>query len=77
MAISFGPSIVSIGCALAAGYFTYRTANAKPPADTLTLAVSILKSRDASPEMRSWAAGALGIQTDLPLTVGSIKPAQQ
>jgi hypothetical protein len=74
-ALIYGPSIVSIGCALVAGYFTYRTINTKPPADTLTLAVSILKSSDTSPEMRSWAAHALGIQTDLPITVGSIKSA--
>lgn len=75
-AITFGPSIISIVCALTAGYFTYRTMNARPTADTLTLAVSILKSPDTSPEMRSWAAEALGIQTDLPITVGSIKPAR-
>jgi hypothetical protein len=33
-----------------------------------TLAVSILKSGDASPEMRDWATSALGIQTDIPLS---------
>jgi hypothetical protein len=75
-AITFGPSIVSIGCAVAAGYFTYTVANIKPPADISTLAVSILKSGDAPPEMRTWAAGALGIQTVSPMIVGSIKPAQ-
>ncbi|TAN14560.1 MAG: hypothetical protein EPN45_03720 [Rhizobiaceae bacterium] len=72
-AITYGPSIISIGCAVAAGYFTYRAANVKPPANTMALAVSILKSPDTSPEMRAWATDALGIQTDLPVTTGSIK----
>jgi hypothetical protein len=73
-AITYGPSIASIGCALAAGYFSYRAANAKPPTDTMALAISILKSPDTPSEMRAWAANALGIQTDLPVTTGSIKP---
>lgn len=75
-AVAFGPSIISVGCAFAAGYFAYAAANVKPPADVSTLAVSILKSGDAPSEMRMWAVGALGIPTDIPMTVGSIKPAR-
>ena len=75
-AIAYGPSIISIGCAFAAGYFAYAAANIKPPADISTLAVSILKSGNAPPEMRMWATDALGIPTDIPVTVGSIKPVQ-
>lgn len=50
------------------GYLTYVVANKPAPADMSTLAVSILKSGDASPEMRDWATSALGIQTDIPLS---------
>lgn len=64
-AIRFAPPAISIGCAILAGYFMYRGANQKPPADVAALAVSILRSDDASPEMRDWAAEALGIQTDI------------
>lgn len=64
-AIQFAPPAISIGCAILAGYFTYRGANQKPPADVAALAVSILRSGDASPEMRDWATEALGIQTDI------------
>jgi hypothetical protein len=64
-AIQFVPPAVSIGCAVLAGYFTYRGADQKPPADVAALAMSILKSGDASPEMKDWAAEALGIQTDI------------
>ncbi|ESW68337.1 hypothetical protein NKI32_17470 [Mesorhizobium sp. M0761] len=42
-----------------AGYFTYVTSHNKPPADMAALAVSIMKSGDASPELRDWAAGVL------------------
>lgn len=48
-----------------AGYFTYVTSHNKPPADVAALAVSIMKSGDASPELRDWAADVLGIQTDI------------
>lgn len=54
----------------------YVTAATKPPANISTLAISILKSQDASPEMRDWAVGALGIQADIPMTVGSVRPIQ-
>ena len=61
--------LASIGGATAAGYFSYVIANTKPNADTTKLAVSILKSGDASPEMRVWATEVLGIPTDrLPVT---------
>ena len=56
-----------------AGYFTYMTANKKPPADMATLAVSIIKSDNASPEMRDWAADVLGIQTDIRMPAKSIQ----
>lgn len=59
--------IVSIGCAMVVGYFTFMTANQKPPEDMASLAISILKSSDASPEMRSWATGVLRIQTGIPM----------
>jgi hypothetical protein len=68
------PPVISIACAMLAGYFAYVATNAKPPADISRLAVSILKSGDASPEMRSWATDALGIPTNVPMTVGSIRP---
>ncbi|TIS55814.1 hypothetical protein [Mesorhizobium sp.] len=71
--ILFVPPIISIGCAITVGYFTYMIANKKPPADIATLAVSILKSGDASPEMRDWAADALGIQTDIRMPAKSIQ----
>lgn len=69
----FAPPIVSLGCAIVVGYITYVTSNKEPPADISTLAISILKSDDASPEMRAWATGALGIRTDMPMSVGSIR----
>ncbi|MET2832118.1 hypothetical protein [Mesorhizobium shangrilense] len=69
----FVPPIISIGCAMAVGYFAYAVSNQKPPADIAALAVSILKSSDASPEMRDWAADALGIQTDIPMPAKSIR----
>ena len=72
-AIQFAPPIISIGCAIVVGYFTYMVANQKPPADMAALAVSILKSGDASPEMRVWAADALGIQTDIRMPAKSIQ----
>jgi hypothetical protein len=71
------PPVISIGCAMLAGYFAYVATNAKPPADISRLAVSILKSGDASPEMRDWATDALGISTGIPMTVRSIKPTSQ
>ena len=61
----FASPIVAMGCALVAGYFSYTIFNTKPPPDMSTLAISILKSGDASPEMRDWATSALGIQTDI------------
>jgi hypothetical protein len=73
-AIRFGPPTISIGCAILAGYFTYRGANQNPPADVAGLAVSILRSGDASPEMRDWAAEALGIQTDIRMPAKLIQP---
>jgi hypothetical protein len=72
-AIQFAPPIISIGCAIVVGYFTYMVANQKPPADMAALAVLILKSGDASPEMRDWAADALGIQTDIRMPAKSIQ----
>ena len=74
--IQFVPPIISIGCAVMAGYFTYLTAltaNRKPPADMAALAVSIIKSDSASPEMRDWAADVLEIQTDIRMPVKSIR----
>lgn len=73
-AARFAPPVISVGCAMLAGYFAYVATNAKPPADISQLAISILKSGDASPEMRDWATDALGIFTGIPMTVGSIKP---
>ncbi|KQU76147.1 hypothetical protein ASC75_00485 [Aminobacter sp. DSM 101952] len=69
----FAPPVVSVGCAIVVGYITYVTSTKEPPADISTLAISILKSGDASPEMRAWATGALGIRTDMPMSVGSIR----
>ncbi|MBA1143793.1 hypothetical protein [Mesorhizobium neociceri] len=59
-----------------AGYFTYVAShsNNKPPPDMAALAVSIMKSGDASPELRDWAADVLGIQTDIGMPA---KTAQQ
>ena len=65
------PSAVSIGCAAMAGYFTYLVINTEPPGDLSKLAVSILQSPDASPQMRAWAATALGIQSDIPMDVST------
>lgn len=75
-AAKFAPPVISVGCAMLAGYFAYVVTNTKPPANISQLAISILKSGDAPREMRTWAAGALGIPTDIPMTVGSIKPIQ-
>lgn len=63
----FASPIVAMICAVLAGYFSYSVFNTKPPADMSRLAMSILKSGDASPEMREWATDALGIQTDISL----------
>ena len=68
------PPVISVGCAIMAGYFAFATASKKPPADMAALAVSIMKSGDASPELRDWAAEVLGIQTDIGMPV---KTAQQ
>ncbi|MGX5843735.1 hypothetical protein ACWGTI_23740 [Mesorhizobium sp. ArgA1] len=68
------PPVISIGCAIMAGYFTYVTSHNKPPADMAALAVSIMKSSDSSPELRDWAADVLGIQTDIGMPT---KTAQQ
>ncbi|ESW74455.1 hypothetical protein X773_26760 [Mesorhizobium sp. LSJC285A00] len=46
----------------------------KTAVDMAALAVSIMKSGDASPEMRDWAADVLGIQTDIEMPA---KTAQQ
>src|SRR5882724_5513954 len=62
-AMQFVPPAVSIGCAITVGYLAHMVASQKPPADMAALAVSIMKSSDASPEMRDWAADALGIQS--------------
>jgi hypothetical protein len=59
--------IISVCCAAMVIYFTYMEANRPPPADVSTLAVSILKSGDASPEMREWATAALGLQHYTPI----------
>ncbi|BCG85466.1 hypothetical protein MesoLj113c_15760 [Mesorhizobium sp. 113-3-9] len=72
--LRFVPPIISVVCAILVGYFTYATAYRRPPADISALAVSILKSSDASPEMRDWAADALGLQTDIPMPAKSIRP---
>jgi hypothetical protein len=66
-ALLFASPIVALICAMLAGYFSYMVFHTKPPADMSKLAISILKSSDTSPEMREWATGALGIQTDVPL----------
>jgi hypothetical protein len=66
--VLFVPPAISLGCAITVGYLTYMVANKPAPADMSTLAVSILKSGDVSPEMRDWATSALGIQTDIPMT---------
>ncbi|MCZ8548601.1 hypothetical protein OOJ09_30955 [Mesorhizobium qingshengii] len=71
--IRFGPPIISIVCAIMAGYFTSMTAKPRLPADIAALAVSILKSGDAPVEMRDWAADALGIQTDIAMPAKSIR----
>ena len=71
--IRFVPPIISIVCAIVAGYFTFMTARPKPPADIVALAVSILKSGDAPPEMQDWAADTLGIQTDIPMPAKSTR----
>jgi len=68
------PPVISVGCAIMAGYFTYVTSHNKPPADMAALAVSIMKSGEASPELRNWAADVLGIQTDIGMPA---KTAQQ
>ena len=59
------PPAISAACAILAGYFAWQGANHKPPPDMAALATSILKSGDASPEMRAWAEGTLGIETDI------------
>jgi hypothetical protein len=71
--VQFVPPVISIGCAVTVGYFVYMAANQKPPADMAALAVSILKSSDASPEMREWAADAIGIQNDIGMPAKSIR----
>ena len=68
------PPVISVGCAIMAGYFAFATSSKKPPADMAALAVSIMKSGDASPELRDWAADVLGIQTDIGMPT---KTAQQ
>lgn len=68
--------VICIGCAVAVGYFAHAVINAKPVPDISKLAVSILKSADASPEMQDWAFETLGIQTHTPLAIGSIKPSR-
>ncbi|MER9136870.1 hypothetical protein NKI20_11240 [Mesorhizobium sp. M0830] len=52
---------------------TAMAANQKPPADMAALAVSILKSSDASPEMREWASDAIGIQNDIGMPAKSVQ----
>lgn len=59
------PPAISFVCAVVAGYFAWQGASQKPPPDMAALATSILKSADASPEMRAWAEGTLGIETDI------------
>ncbi len=76
------PTVISMVSAAMAGYFILRAGDSEPPADLSKLAVSILQSHDASPQMRAWAAAALGIPSDIPmdLTTGSTtrrKPAAQ
>ncbi len=61
--------IVSIGCAILVGYLTHVAVNQKPPEDVSSLAISILKSEDASSEMRSWAKGVLGLRTEIPMPI--------
>ncbi|TPK38068.1 hypothetical protein [Mesorhizobium sp. B2-5-3] len=69
--------VISIASAALAGYFSYAVINTKPPTDMSELAISILKSGDASPEMQAWATDTLGIQTDIPMVLGSIKPVRE
>lgn len=64
--------IVSVGCAVLVGYFTHIAANQKPPEDVSSLAISILKSDEASPEIRSWAKGVLGLRTDVPMPISLV-----
>jgi hypothetical protein len=71
--VRFVSPVISIGCAVTVGYFAHMAANQKPPADIAALAVSILKSSDASPEMREWAADAIGIQNDIGMPAKSIR----
>ncbi|MER8570628.1 hypothetical protein NKH19_00765 [Mesorhizobium sp. M1338] len=71
--VQFVSPAISIGCAATVGYFAYMDANQKPPADMAALAVSILKSSDASPEMREWASDAIGIQNDIGMPAKSIQ----
>lgn len=59
------PPTISVACAVLAGYFAWQGANHEPPPDMAALATSILKSGDASPEMRSWAEETLGIETGI------------
>lgn len=63
----FASPVIAMGCALVTGYFSHAVLNTKPPADMSGLAISILKSGDASPEMKEWASGVVGIQTDIRL----------
>lgn len=67
------PPIISIVCAIVAGYLTSMIAKPKPPADIAALAVSVLKSGDAPAAMQDWAADALGIQTAIPMPAKSIR----
>jgi len=69
--LQFAAPIVSMGCAVLAGYYAHSAVNQKPPADVAALSVSILKSGDSSPEMRDWAENALGIQSDIGMSLKS------
>ena len=71
--MQFVPPVISIGCAINFGYLIYVVTSQKPPPDMAALAVSILRSGDASPEMRDWAAEVLGIQTDIRMPARSIQ----
>lgn len=61
--------VFSLGCAVLIGYFTYSAATRPPPEDMSSLAISILKSGEASPEMRAWATGVLGLRAELSMPV--------
>lgn len=65
--ILFASPIISVGCAVIVGCLVYEAVNRPAPADVSALAISILRSANASPEMKDWATGALGLQPYTPI----------